>query len=226
MRLHLLRVTIHLTCIVSWRSDVRIAVRPGFVIEHAGFFRYGTRWRMWLEQIGHIHLPPSTGYACLKVYQLLTKGQGFPMVTLVLSSCIADRYDIYFLFVHPFRRIHFYLYICVILCFQLQRHVDGASPTSAVYVEPAADPADTRTWDLSISRPALYRLSYRTPQCRYDINLDIWSRFTPKQSSPMRNFHSEWPSKFTPHIGIRMWYIVWVVILYSFIKHVQEICHV
>ena len=56
-------------------------------------------------------------------------------------------------------RIHFYLYICVILSFQLQRHVGGASPTSAVHVEPAADPAKARSLDLSVRRPVLYRMS-------------------------------------------------------------------
>ena len=50
------------------------------------------------------------------------------------------------------RRIHF-ICICVILCFQLQRHIGGTSPTSAVHVEPAADPDEARarihqTWFL------------------------------------------------------------------------------
>ena len=40
----------------------------------------------------------------------------------------------------------------MILCFKFQRHIGEASPTSAVHVEPAADPDETRTWDLSISR--------------------------------------------------------------------------
>ena len=45
------------------------------------------------------------------------------------------------------------------LSFQLQRHVGGASPTSPVHVEPAADPAEARSLDLSVRRPVLYRMS-------------------------------------------------------------------
>ena len=75
----------------------------------------------------------------------------------------------YYLFfcVHPFRRIHIYLYICVTLCFQPQRHIGKASPTSAVWAmwikclaqghQPTA-PTKTRTWDPTIHIPRLYRL--------------------------------------------------------------------
>ena len=45
------------------------------------------------------------------------------------------------------------------LSFQLQRHVGGAFPTSAVHVEPATVPAKARSLDLTIRRPVLYRLS-------------------------------------------------------------------
>ena len=77
----------------------------------------------------------------------------------------------FFLFycVHAFRRIHFYLYICVTLFFQPQCHIGEASTTSAVWAmsikclaqrhKPPPWPRLEMPWDPTIQIPRLYRLS-------------------------------------------------------------------